>query len=106
MEILAGMLVFVGRIGEDGTPFNVGSSATTDASAGELYLGVNDNYYPDNTGSWTVEVTAGVAVGGPVSGGQRNGGGGGIAPGTCDCEAGEPVDVATGDYAVTVTHGR
>jgi RHS repeat-associated protein len=93
----------VGRIGADGTPFDVGSAATINASAGELYLGVNDNFYSDNSGSWTVEITAGALVGGGVTLGQRYGGGGGIAPGACDCNAGDPIDVATGDYTDSVT---
>ncbi|MCU1362558.1 MAG: legume lectin beta domain protein [Acidimicrobiaceae bacterium] len=42
-------------------------------------------------------------VGGVISSGQRIGGGGGISPGACDCKAGEPVDVATGDYFETDT---
>ena len=42
-------------------------------------------------------------IGGVVTGTQRSGGGGGISPGTCDCKAGEPVDVATGDYFETDT---
>ena len=42
-------------------------------------------------------------IGGVVAGSQRIGGGGGISPGACDCKAGEPVDVATGDYFETDT---
>ena len=44
----------VGRFG-NGTPFEVGSNLTITVPAtasGEFFLGVNDNYYPDNTGSW------------------------------------------------------
>jgi Domain of unknown function (DUF5011) len=47
----------IGRIG-GGTPFYVGTamgfSVTT---SGRLFLGVNDNSFPDNTGSWTATVT-------------------------------------------------
>jgi hypothetical protein len=46
----------VGKIGANGTPFEVGSSfvlTVPSAASGELYLGVNDNNYPDNSGSWT-----------------------------------------------------
>jgi hypothetical protein len=49
----------VGRIGIGGAPFQVGSSLTYTVPAntsGELYLGVNDNNYPDNTGSWTATI--------------------------------------------------
>ncbi len=44
----------VGRFG-NGTPFEVGSTLTVTVPAGassEFFLGVNDNYYGDNTGSW------------------------------------------------------
>jgi hypothetical protein len=46
----------VGRIGANGAPFEVGSNFTftvPSSTSGELYLGVNDNNYPDNTGTWT-----------------------------------------------------
>jgi hypothetical protein len=47
----------VGRIGT-GAAFEVGNSLTfTAASSGELYLGVNDNNFPDNSGSWAVTIT-------------------------------------------------
>jgi hypothetical protein len=45
----------IGRFGANGTPFEVGSNLTVTVPAtasGEFYLGVNDNNYPDNTGSW------------------------------------------------------
>jgi hypothetical protein len=50
----------IGRIGNN-PPFAIGKSKTIKATAkGLLSLGVNDNYLPDNTGSWsaTVIVTA------------------------------------------------
>lgn len=41
-----------------GTPFEVGSSSTFTASAaGEFFLGVNDNNFGDNVGSWTATIT-------------------------------------------------
>jgi murein DD-endopeptidase MepM/ murein hydrolase activator NlpD len=47
----------IGRIGS-GTPFYVGTatgfSVTT---SGRLFLGVNDNSFPDNSGSWAATVT-------------------------------------------------
>jgi hypothetical protein len=47
----------IGKIGSAGTPFEVGSSLVLTApSAGELYLGVNDNIYYDNTGSLFVTI--------------------------------------------------
>jgi len=48
----------VGRIGQSGTIFEVGSSKSFTAnSSGELYLGVNDNYLGDNSGSWTANIS-------------------------------------------------
>jgi hypothetical protein len=48
----------IGRI-DDGPAFKVGSSLENfpAPSSGELSLGVNDNNYWDNTGTWTAEVT-------------------------------------------------
>jgi len=48
----------LGRIGADGVPFEVGTSfATVSASSsGELYLGPNDNRFPDNRGTWVAHV--------------------------------------------------
>ena len=48
----------IGQIG-DGAPFIVGSSLRNFSApnSGELYLGVNDNNYPDNTGNWTAMIT-------------------------------------------------
>jgi YD repeat-containing protein len=64
---------------------------------------VNDNYFADNSGSWSVYLTAGTLSGGADAAQQRIGGGGGAAPGTCDCGAGEPVDQATGDFYTSAT---
>jgi len=45
----------IGKIGANGTPFQVGDYLSFAApSSGEFFLGVNDNYPPDNTGNWTV----------------------------------------------------
>jgi hypothetical protein len=47
----------IGRITTSGAPFQLGTSKTFVASAsGEFFVGVNDNYYPDNTGEWTVTI--------------------------------------------------
>jgi hypothetical protein len=49
----------IGRIGPHGRPFEVGSYKILIAdSSGELFLGVNDNYYPDNTGKWVATLSA------------------------------------------------
>jgi hypothetical protein len=48
----------IGKVGTNGTPFQLGTSLTFTAPAsGELFVGINDNYYPDNIGSWDVTVT-------------------------------------------------
>jgi hypothetical protein len=48
----------IGRIGQSGTIFEVGSSKSfVAASSGEVYLGVNDNYFGDNSGSWTASIS-------------------------------------------------
>lgn len=48
----------IGRIGLSGSVFEVGSSGRFQAyAAGRLYLGVNDNFFPDNTGSWIAEIS-------------------------------------------------
>ena len=52
---LAGGLI--GRIGPNGTPFGIGGATTIVAPAsGILYLGVNDDQYADNQGSFQVVV--------------------------------------------------
>jgi hypothetical protein len=48
----------VARIG-NGTAFEVGTSAQFIATAGVLYLGVNDNNFADNSGSWRVNIKKG-----------------------------------------------
>ena len=49
----------IGRIGNNGTPFAVGASFSLPSApaSGELYLGVNDNYFGDNTLGWTAQVS-------------------------------------------------
>lgn len=48
----------IGRIGASGSLFEVGKSTSfTARSSGHLYLGPNDNYVGDNSGSWTASVT-------------------------------------------------
>ena len=49
----------IGRVGENGPSFYVGSGRSLRAPAGgELYLGVNDNILGDNTGSWTAVISS------------------------------------------------
>lgn len=48
----------IGRIGSLGTFFEVGSSTQFRAHVtGRLYLGVNDNFFPDNSGNWTAVIS-------------------------------------------------
>jgi hypothetical protein len=45
----------VGKIGTPGTPFQLGTSAKfTAPTTGELFVGLNNNFFSDNTGSWVV----------------------------------------------------
>jgi hypothetical protein len=49
----------IGRIGPQGHIFEIGSRSDLVASiSGQLFLGVNDNFFGDNSGSWTAHVTA------------------------------------------------
>lgn len=49
----------IGKVGTNGVALEVGTSLDTTVSAnGELYLGVNDWYLPDNAGGWTATVNA------------------------------------------------
>jgi hypothetical protein len=48
----------IARIG-NGTPFEVGASALVTTSSGVLYLGINDNNFSGNSGSWTVNIKLG-----------------------------------------------
>ena len=49
----------IGRIG-NGDPFEIGSAVQlTGVSGGELYIGVNDDNFGDNTGSWSVRIAKG-----------------------------------------------
>jgi hypothetical protein len=49
----------IARIG-NGTPFEVGTSTLiTNATSGVLYLGINDNRFSGNSGSWNVKIKLG-----------------------------------------------
>ena len=49
----------LGRIGPKGSVFEIGNRADLVAtSSGQLFLGINDNFYGDNSGNWTAQVTA------------------------------------------------
>jgi hypothetical protein len=57
----------LGRVGTGGIIFGVGTNTVLQAqTAGELYLGVNDNNLSDNSGSWTVTLSVTAQ---PVGGG-------------------------------------
>ena len=52
----------IGEIGQNGTAFEVGASLSFIArTSGELFLGVNDNFYPDNSGTWTATIAISAA---------------------------------------------
>lgn len=52
----------IGRVGESGAPFNVGSESSFPASAtGRLYLGINDKGLDNNRGAFTVTVEVAAA---------------------------------------------
>lgn len=49
--------VLVGRIGEDGVPFSIGSSLDLTAEEeGRLFLGINDSALEDNGGTYEVDI--------------------------------------------------
>lgn len=49
----------LGRIGPKGSVFEIGNRADLVAtSSGQLFLGINDNFFGDNSGNWTARVTA------------------------------------------------
>jgi hypothetical protein len=49
----------IGKVGLRGKPFEVGTwLRTTTSTGGELYLGVNDVKFSDNTGSWIAVFSA------------------------------------------------
>lgn len=48
----------IGKIGESGTPFWIGTALSVTAqTAGKLFLGVNDFWWEGNTGQFTVTIT-------------------------------------------------
>jgi hypothetical protein len=52
----------IGKIGQFGVPFEIGTSTSFAAPAsGRLYLSANDNFFPDNSGSWDLTVSFGQA---------------------------------------------
>ncbi len=54
----------VGRIGQNGTPFEIGTGIIfTAAASGKLYLSVNDNVFGDDSGTWAINIQAGESSG-------------------------------------------
>ncbi len=52
-----GVGALLGKVGADGTPFMIGANGWMRMPAdGELYLGINDDYFQDNRGSYSVTV--------------------------------------------------
>jgi hypothetical protein len=61
-DTLAGALI--GRIGPNGRPFGIGDQTSIPMpAAGELFLGINDDYCGDNQGEFRVEIKRGT---GPI----------------------------------------
>lgn len=48
--------VVVARIGREGRPFKVGSYRTFNSGDQPVYIAINDSYYKDNTGFYTIYV--------------------------------------------------
>jgi hypothetical protein len=54
----------IGKVGATGKPFEVGAKKTfTVPATGILYLGINDNYVGDNTGTWYAAVSGATGKG-------------------------------------------
>lgn len=61
----------IGRIGDNGAIFEVGTGSTVQArQSGQLYLGVNDSFFDDNSGTWTANVQVSGPQPGPIPQGQ------------------------------------
>jgi hypothetical protein len=57
----------IGKIGQYGQPFEIGSGASLAAPiGGRLYLSMNDSYFPDNSGAWNVTLTLGQGGAAPM----------------------------------------
>src|SRR5579884_1016163 len=50
----------------NGIAFNIGDGPTTPPASGELYVAYNDDYYPDNWGSYTLTATPVTTPGAPT----------------------------------------
>jgi hypothetical protein len=67
----------IGKIGATPKAFEVGKAKTfTAPTSGRLFLGINDNYLPDNAGSWVVSV----AGAGALPSKQSSGGSSSVVP--------------------------
>ena len=47
----------VGKVGASGTPLFIGAARTAQPGAGRLYLSVNDDWFSDNVGGFTVQIS-------------------------------------------------
>lgn len=100
----------IGKIGENGVPFQVGAGVYVNAqSSGELFLGVNDDYFVDNTGSWGADVNGPIKLLGPTCDGQDKAVQSNAADAsqninsTGHASCGAPVEIATGNTYYEVT---
>jgi hypothetical protein len=48
--------VLLAKVGEQGKPFKVGYSHKFETDAQMVYIAINDSYYPDNTGAFTIYI--------------------------------------------------
>lgn len=56
--------MLIGRVGDNGQPFPIGEHGSVTMPAdGELFLGINDDYINDNSGSFRVEIGSPGTVG-------------------------------------------
>jgi sugar lactone lactonase YvrE len=94
----------IGTIGTNGTPFQVGASLNIASPAtGELYLGVNDGYFADNTLGWTAFVDVSPTPTGSVSFiDQTNGN---MVLGTAPLSAGTPAQTLVAATGSPLTAG-
>ncbi len=90
-----------------GTPFPIGNGPATfiiPAGANQLLLGVDDNYYVDNSGSWDIKVTyAPLVVSGVVNGASFQSG---VVAGSWGTILGTNLATVTDTWAKAIVNGK
>jgi RHS repeat-associated protein len=96
----------IGQIG-DGPLFEIGNGITMPVTqSGELYLGVNDNNYPDNTGNWQAAINQPLKMLGQTCPGNTDNAASDPTQSINDTgngSCGHPVDVNTGNVYAEFT---